>query len=198
MSEEERANQDIRVYDHKFKKETWRSVGFGICIALATYLILDPMKARQEYENRINDLQLEFGDHIKRKVFEQRAVLIDEFIVKSDAYTKHVAKVAESANLSDYRAYEEEIVNSYNLQLARLRAAFGDALEREIAEAETQRKKLHRAMRVMKQVTDADRNLFTVRPLEGEEIETASTERDALVKKNIAITRKATELQFSD
>ncbi|QDU08141.1 hypothetical protein [Gimesia aquarii] len=193
MSEKERADEDIRVFNHKFKWESLRSVVFWSFIALATLYIFKP----HELQDSIKQLELELGNQIKGKMFEQRVGILDDFIVKSDAYTKHVNVVAEHARPADYHSYEEEFVNSYNLQLARMRAVFGDAIESEIQQAKAQRKALHKALRVMKQYKDETKKDYTVRPLEGIEIENVSQEREALVNKNIAITERAIQLQFS-
>lgn len=202
MSEKERADEDIRVYKAKFTRETIRSVVFWSLVMGVTYWAIKPYEAWVEYKDATRKLQIELSNNIKAKLFDHRMKVLEDFISKSDEYTKHVANTYDEVDLELYRAYEEEVINSYNLQLARMKTIFRTDLDSSIDAAIKQRKALHAIMRNMKVFEsdeDKEKNIYNkISGLSETNKNKARVARRELVEKNIAITKEATSILFAE
>jgi ribosomal protein L4 len=109
---------------------------------------------------------------------EHRHALVDDFIVGSDTYTKTARRIFEDgATTADIKLFEEDHVNNYNLQKARMRAYFGAVVDSLIAETD--------------QLNANVFGLFKTQPNAPKEVWLPVI--DALVKKNRETTEAALE-----
>ena len=180
----------------KFFWETVRSIIFGVTAILATYLIFKPIEAERalntekrrleiDYERKEQTLALEYSSFVQEKVFEQRMEVIDNFMLKSDAYTKTAFNVFQNEDPISIEKYQEGAYNEYQLALARLRAAFGPELAEAINSSRLASSALHDLFKEM--VQDKTK---TKAPNKWR------SARKALVEANISITDTAIAIMY--